>query len=79
MSNYIVWNPSSRLPPTVIHPDRATAIRVAGRMAAKEPGEKFYVCKLVHLASMAPRPAVEFLDLEKADEEVAEGGRSGAW
>lgn len=70
MANYIIWNPASRLPPTVTHPDRPTAIKVAGRMAAQNPGEKFYVCKLTNVAHKPipkpqPIPAVEYEDLEK--------------
>lgn len=67
MSTYIVWNPASKLPPTVTHPDRATAIKVAGRMAGQNRGEKFYVCKLVSLAE-APVPGVQFQDLERIEE-----------
>ena len=69
MSSYIVWNPASKLPPTVVHQDRPTAIRVAGRMAAQNPGEKFYVCKLTNLAKL-PKPInVQYEDLERASEE----------
>lgn len=72
MSTYIVWNPTSKLPPTVAHADRGTAIKVAGRMAGQNQGEKFYVCKLVNVAEL-PRPAsVTFLDLERIDEEEDE-------
>jgi hypothetical protein len=73
MSAYILWNPKSRLPPTVTFEDRGKAIKVAGRMAADNPGESFYVCKLVNVASKAkpvPQPilAVQYTDLEKAEE-----------
>lgn len=64
-SMYIVWNQSSRLPPTVIHQDRTTAIKVAGRMAHENPGAKFYVCKLV-CSAVKPLPVdVSYEDLDK--------------
>lgn len=68
MASYIVWNPTSNLPPRVVHADRPAAIKVAGRMANNEPGESFYVCKLVHKASKPrpiPVPSVVYEDLEK--------------
>lgn len=70
MANYIIWNPASRLPPTVTHDSRPTAIKVAGRMAGQNPGESFYVCKLVQKAFKArpvpqPEPTVVYEDLEK--------------
>ena len=70
MANYIIWNPASRLPPTVTHADRPTAIKVAGRMAGQNPGERFYVCKLVSVAHKAkplpqPEPTVQYEDLER--------------
>ena len=68
MSNYIIWNPKSRLVPTTIHPDRPTAIRIAAKMAAENQGEKFFVCKLVH-SSLMPLPvkqSIQYVDLEKA-------------
>lgn len=70
MANYIVWNPASKLPPTVVHADRPTAIRVAGRMAGQNPGDSFYVCKLVSKAFKAkplpqPEPVVQYEDLER--------------
>lgn len=74
MSAYIIWNPKSKLPPTVTHDTRSAAIRIAGRMAGQNPGETFYVCKLVSSANQAPivpvpLPKVEYVDLEKADEQ----------
>ena len=73
MSAYIIWNPKSKLPPTVTHDTRTAAIRVAGRMADQNPGESFYVCKLTNVACKAvpvPQPVVkvEYTDLEKAEE-----------
>lgn len=67
MANYIIWNPKSKLPPTVVFSGRPEAIKVAGRMAGNNPGEEFYVCKLVHRATKAvpvPEPVVKFTDLE---------------
>jgi hypothetical protein len=61
---YIIWNQNSSLPPKVIHQDRPTAIKVAGRMAHENPGEKFFVCKLV-LTATKPLPVdVTYTDLE---------------
>lgn len=68
MSAYIIWNPASKLPPTVTHSSRPEAIRVAGRMAAQNPGESFYVCKLTNKAFQPKVVAVQYDDLEKADE-----------
>lgn len=67
MSSYIIWNPASRLPPTVIHPSRPKAIQIAGKMAAENPGESFYVCKLTNVAKRpaAVSPPVEYTDLDK--------------
>ena len=73
MSAYIIWNPKSKLPPTVTHDSRPAAIRVAGRMADQNPGESFYVCKLTNVAKKdlpVVTPKVEYTDLEKASEEV---------
>jgi hypothetical protein len=70
MSSYIVWNPNSKLPPTRVLSSRPEAIKMAGRMAGQNPGESFYVAKLVHKAHKArpipqPEPTVLFEDLEK--------------
>ena len=73
MSAYIIWNPKSKLPPTVTHDTRSAAIRTAGRMADQNPGESFYVCKLTNVAKKEPptvAPKVEYTDLEKAELEV---------
>lgn len=72
MSKYIIWNPESPLPPTVVHNSRPEAIRVAGRMAGQNEGATFYVCKLMHSANK-PKPvpvttAVHYVDLEKDEE-----------
>lgn len=74
VSNYIIWNPSSKLPPTVTHATRAAAIKVAGRMAGQYPGEKFFVAKLVNVAHKEvpkpqPEPTVQFTTLD-GDEDV---------
>ena len=62
---YIIWNPASNLPPTVAHPDRATAIRVAGSMAHRSPGQTFFVCKLVNSAVKPIPVEVSYQDLER--------------
>lgn len=65
MAQYIVWNPASTIPPKVIHADRPTAIRVAGRMAHENPGQTFYVCKLTNKA-VKPLPVdVTYEDLDR--------------
>ncbi len=66
MGQYIVWNPASNLPSKVVHENRPTAIRVAGRMANENPGETFYVCKLVNKASKPANPSVAYEDQDKA-------------
>jgi hypothetical protein len=65
VSEYIIWNPASPLPPKVIQNDRGKAISVAGRMAHENPGATFYVCKLVHSASKPIAPDVKYTDLDK--------------
>lgn len=65
LMSYIVWNPTSILPPKVVHDDRAKAIQVAGRMSHENPGQTFYVCKLVNSATKPISPAVKYEDLEK--------------
>ena len=70
MSQYIIWNPKSPNPPTVVQHTRPEAIRIAGRMAHENPGQEFYVCKLVNVASQSapiPQPTrvVTYTDLEK--------------
>ena len=70
---YIVWNPASNLPPRVRHPDRATAIKVAGRMAHENPGQEFIVCKLVNVAKKPLPVDVTYTDLER------EAGRGGVF
>lgn len=44
---YILWSPSSSVAPRYVYRDRPTAIKVAHMMAAKNPGAKFCVAKLV--------------------------------
>lgn len=44
---YIVWGPASGLPPQVVYNDRPTTIKVAHALAAKNPKERFAVCKIV--------------------------------
>lgn len=64
MSQYIIWNPASQKPPTAIQPDHTTAIRTAGRMAHENPGQTFYVCKLVNSAVKPIPVEVNYKDLE---------------
>ncbi len=64
-TKYIVWNPASHLPPKVTHPDRQTAIRVAGRMAHENPGQEFFVCKLVNSAKKPVPVEVNYQDLDR--------------
>ncbi len=64
-TSYIVWTPSSDLPPKVVHADRATAIRVAGRMAHENPGKTFYTCKLVNSACKPVPVDVKYEDLDR--------------
>lgn len=47
MSQYIVWGVGATVAPKVIHDSRPYAIKVAYKLAADNPGERFYVCKLV--------------------------------
>jgi hypothetical protein len=63
-TRYIVWNPESELPPTVIHKDRQSAISVAYRMSAENPGQSFAVCKIVGYSYMEPSKP-HFTDTEK--------------
>ncbi len=68
MAEYIVWTPDSPLPPRVVHKDRQTAIRVAGRMAHENPGKTFYSCKLTNSAYKPPPAApveVKYEDLDR--------------
>lgn len=65
MAQYIVWNPASNLPPTVIQPDRQTAIKVAGKMAHQQPGQMFYVCKLTNSAVKPVPVDVKYEDLDR--------------
>ncbi len=67
MSEYIVWNPASHLPTKVVHENRQTAIKVAGRMAHKSPGATFYVCKLTNSATKPIPVDVKYVDLDKGD------------
>lgn len=64
MSSYILWNQKSSLPPTVVFGERDKAIKAAAGMAHKNPGEKFYVCKLVHSAEV-PLAGVQYEQLDK--------------
>lgn len=43
---YIVWNPTSKLPPQKLFGSRKEALDVAKIMAKKNPGDLFVVCKL---------------------------------
>lgn len=43
---YIVWNPTSKLPPQKFFGSRKEALDVAKIMAKKNPGDLFVVCKL---------------------------------
>lgn len=49
-SKYIVWSPTSTLPPTAVFASRPEAIKVAHLMATKNKGERFAVAKLVGVA-----------------------------
>lgn len=44
---YILWDPTSKLPPTTAFRTRPDAIKCAHLMAVKNPGKKFMVCKMV--------------------------------
>ncbi len=65
MSQYIIWNPASPLPPTKVFSTRPEAIRVAGKMAHSEPGATFYVCKLTNSACKPIPVDVTYEDLDK--------------
>jgi hypothetical protein len=67
MSQYIVWNPASNLPPTVVHPNRDKAIKVAARMSHSNPGQTFFVCKLTNSVSKPVNPDLKYIDLEKQE------------
>lgn len=43
---YIVWNPTSKLPPQKLFGSRKKALDAAKIMSKKNPGELFVVCKL---------------------------------
>ncbi len=65
VAQYIIWNPTSNLPPKAIQPDRQAAIRVAGRMAHENPGQTFYVCKLTNSAVKPIPVEVKYEDLDR--------------
>lgn len=65
MAQYIIWNPSSTKPPTVRFSTRPEAIRVSGRMAHENPGETFFVAKLVNSACKPVPVEVSYQDLDK--------------
>ena len=63
VSQYIIWNPKSSAPPTVIHESRPAAIKIAYQMSASTPGEEFFICKLVgKVSAPEPKPHHENLD-----------------
>ena len=69
MSEYIIWQPGHRLPPTVTFPTRKDAIKVAVRMANAEPGKKYCVCKIVGVGECPLVKVATYKDIETEDEE----------
>ncbi|MFG1461787.1 hypothetical protein V5F77_02725 [Xanthobacter sp. DSM 24535] len=57
---FLVWNPEGRTP-HYRHPSQASALAEAKRLAALNPGQKFYV--LQPLAIAATRDPVEIVHL----------------
>ncbi len=57
---YILWNPTSNLPPRVRLPTIREAETVAKDMAKKFPGQNFYICKVLCVAQTVQ---VELRDL----------------
>ena len=53
-TQYIIWNPAGRTPPTVRFDDSARAEAEAKRLAGKHAGQSFYVCQLVSVAQTGP-------------------------
>lgn len=56
---YILWCPSSNLPPTVNYTNEGEALRIAHVMADKNKGHEFIVCKLVKGVKYPQLPTVE--------------------
>ena len=46
---HLLWNPASITPPSKPMVSRKQAFKVAGVMADKEPGQKFYVCHILEV------------------------------
>ena len=40
---YVIWNPGSSLPPSVMYQDEEHAWKVAERLASQNPDEKFFI------------------------------------
>jgi hypothetical protein len=59
---WLVWNPASVTPPTFRHPTDDSAIAEAGRLAALNPGETFFVLGAIGFAS-ADQPVAHFMSL----------------
>lgn len=56
----IVWNPAGERPPSYRHDTPESAIAEAGRLAAKNPGEAFFVLTAIGFAS-ADAPQAHFM------------------
>lgn len=70
MSEYIIWQPGHRLPPTVTFPTRQAAIKVAVRMANAEPGKKYCVCKIVGVSERPVVVTATYKDIDGEDEKA---------
>jgi len=54
---YVLWNPASKIVPSVTYPTLAEGRRVAEIMARRSPDESFNLCKLVEkFKFVAPKP-----------------------
>lgn len=62
MSQYILWNPESDLPPQVRFADLKSAQDAAVKMANRYPGQRFNVCQLLHTAFVDSPVRFEWYD-----------------
>ncbi len=50
---FIVWSPESNLPPRMVYPTKADAVKVATIMAKKHPESRFAVAELAGVAQVS--------------------------
>lgn len=60
---YIVWNPTSKLPPQKLFGSKKEALDVAKIMAKKNPGDLFVVCKLEASAVVGEAVVKDFTEV----------------